>query len=370
MIKIAYLSTIYLPSRLANRMQTIKTCEAFAKKGQIFLFICKKYLQDEEIFKFYGIQNRFPVIETKGHIIPLITTLFQYIRIIFQLKKLSLTHIYTREPPILVFALILKKLRIIRKVFFEAHEIHSQIRKASLLLEKIDGLIVITYELKKQYMQKGFPEEDILVAADGVDLRMFSNSELEKEPRFELAFPSDKNVICYAGHLYDWKGAHVLARSMKHLANNFLAYFVGGTESDVQKFNEFVSQCKIPNVVVVGHMPPSAVPKYLAGSHVLVLPNLNKGLSQYTSPLKLFEYMAAKRPIVASDLPALREVLRNEENAILVEPNNPIALAEGIERVIIDKELAKRIAKKAFQDVQKYTWDKRAERILEFVDKR
>ena len=87
----------------------------------------------------------------------------------------------------------------------------------------------------------------------------------------------------------------------------------------------------------------------------------------YMSPLKLFEYMVSKRPIVASDLPSVREIL-NEENAVLVEPGNPNALANGIEKVLSDEELANKIAEKAYEDVQQYSWERRTRRILEFIN--
>jgi glycosyltransferase involved in cell wall biosynthesis len=87
----------------------------------------------------------------------------------------------------------------------------------------------------------------------------------------------------------------------------------------------------------------------------------------YTSPLKLFEYMAAGVPVVASDLPALREVLRDGENAVLVAPDDPGALAQGIRRVLEDKPLADRLAAQARRDAQAHTWTARAQAILEFI---
>jgi len=85
----------------------------------------------------------------------------------------------------------------------------------------------------------------------------------------------------------------------------------------------------------------------------------------FTSPLKLFDYMAAGVPIVASDLPALREVLTDEENALLVPPGEPDGLARAIERLLGDPALADCLRGRAFADVAAYTWDRRAERIIE-----
>jgi glycosyltransferase involved in cell wall biosynthesis len=96
-----------------------------------------------------------------------------------------------------------------------------------------------------------------------------------------------------------------------------------------------------------------------------VLPNTNSRVSaRYTSPLKLFEYMAAGKPIVASDLPALAEVLRHGENALLAEAGNPDALAAAIRRVLEDRALAERIARTAFDEAPNYSWQRRADRLV------
>lgn len=77
--------------------------------------------------------------------------------------------------------------------------------------------------------------------------------------------------------------------------------------------------------------------------------------------------MGARRPVVASDLPSIREVLRHKENAYLVRPDNPKMLADGILRVMNDKALSQHITKTAYTEVQEYTWDKRAAKILTFL---
>ncbi len=77
--------------------------------------------------------------------------------------------------------------------------------------------------------------------------------------------------------------------------------------------------------------------------------------------------MAAGKPIVASNLPSIGEVL-NEENALLVESDNPKMLAEGINKVLQDRDFSAKISHKAFNDVQNYSWPKRSEEILEFIN--
>ena len=252
-------------------------------------------------------------------------------------------------------------------MYYESHDYEPLI---SYLMKRkyIDGLIVITYRLKKWYMKDGVPKDKILVAPDGVDLKMFYNIKLKskEQARRELGIPIDKKIICYTGHLYEWKGVHILALSLRYLSNECICYFVGGTEEDIRKFRKFIKDNGISNAIIVGYVSPSIVHEYLVASDVVVLPNIRVGLSEFTSPLKLFEYMASRRPIVASDLPAIREIL-NEKNAVLVKPENPKSLAEGIQKVLNNDKLAIKIAIRAYRDILKYTWDKRAEKILKFI---
>jgi glycosyltransferase involved in cell wall biosynthesis len=90
-------------------------------------------------------------------------------------------------------------------------------------------------------------------------------------------------------------------------------------------------------------------------------------LNSYRSPGKLFEYMAAERPIVAVDLPVLREVLGDEPAAFLVPPDQPRALADAIVQVLDDPAKARSLAAKARAQVTAFSWEQRARSILDFV---
>jgi glycosyltransferase involved in cell wall biosynthesis len=142
---------------------------------------------------------------------------------------------------------------------------------------------------------------------------------------------------------------------------------VGGHEKepDLPRVKAFAAElnCAL-RVTFTGLIPPAEVAARLREADVLALPNPASAISnEFTSPLKLFEYMASGRPIVASDLPSLREVLRHEQNALLVEPGNPQALVAAIVRIKDDPELGRRLAAQAMLDVRDFTWARRAERL-------
>ena len=119
-----------------------------------------------------------------------------------------------------------------------------------------------------------------------------------------------------------------------------------------------------------GQVPPSEVPQLLRKADVLALPNPASAISTfYTSPLKLFEYMAAGRPIVASDLPAIREVLRHEVTALLVPPGDPGALAASVQRLASDPSLGPALARAASAAVVDYSWERRAGRIETLLER-
>ena len=166
--------------------------------------------------------------------------------------------------------------------------------------------------------------------------------------------------------MYQWKGAKTLLEAARLSGEDILFVFVGGTKKDIGAFK---SQAGInKNILVAGHQPYQEIPFWLKAADLLVLPNSGEeDISRYwTSPMKMFEYMASGQPIVASDLPSLREVL-NENNAVLVEPDNPKALAEGINKTLKNSAFSANISARALKDVQKYSWINRAKNIYEII---
>jgi len=152
--------------------------------------------------------------------------------------------------------------------------------------------------------------------------------------------------------------------------NGIRVHIVGGMPDDVERKRRLVEETGATNVTLVGHVLPERVPLYLSAADVLVLPMSARyaHTAYYASPLKLFEYMASRRPIVTSNLPSICEVLKDKHTALMVEPDSPESLANGIQTLLACPELCERLSENAFRDVQQYTWRKRAGKIVKLFE--
>ena len=176
--------------------------------------------------------------------------------------------------------------------------------------------------------------------------------------------------VYYIGQLYPWKGVDVLIRAMRHVEDAELVV-VGGLppEPDLDRARELASELALEERVLFrGFVPPPELEAERRKAAVFVVPNLDSTTARlFTSPLKLFEAMASGRPIVASDLPSIREVLTHEANALLVPPGDADALGASIARLLADHDLGARLAARAFEDVRAYSWDRRAATLERFL---
>jgi len=369
-VKLIYIANARIPTEKAHGIHIMKMCKAFALSGNdVELVVPRRFNKiKKDPFEYYGVEKSFkikklpcldliPLDKYIGHLGFWVEsfTFFLFLLPYIFFKKADI--IYTRDKFSLPLVLFKKNF------VFEAHTFSKNYFLYSPFFKKVKNLIVITQKLKDLFINKGIPENRILVAPDGVDIGMFDIQCSKFEAREKLRLPLDKKIVLYTGHLYSWKGADILARASEHLPKDIDIYFVGGTEEDVRRYKIQDTKYKIQ---IIGHRPYAEIPYWLRAADVLVLPNSGKEeISKYwTSPLKMFEYMAAKKPIVASDLPSIREIL-NEENAVLVEPDSPQSLSAGILETLRNPKFSDKISSRAFEDVKQYSWEKRAKKICQ-----
>lgn len=361
MTKILYVHNADFSKPCANRIQVLNMCKAFKKIGQDITLM--SFNSDKNTIKrVYNENVDFNIISLKPFLNYYFRSLLLFLR--FLNIKNNYNYVYTRD---LIFAFLVSKFFKNKKVIYELHDL-SNGKLWHLLFKQtfknLHGCVVISKGLKEELIKNDFNDNKIHVLHDGVDLDKFDVDISKNEARKILNLPKNKTIISYTGSLQKWKGYGTFLKSYGYLKNkeNIVYLVVGGNEEQVIRLKEKYNN---KNIIFVPFIENSKIPLFLKVSDILVIPNSSKyEISvKYTSPLKLFEYMASKRPIIASDLPSIGEVV-SEDDVLFFKPDNEKDLALKIEELINDNRMQNKLVNNAFEKVKEYTWEKRAKEII------
>src|SRR3989344_745553 len=373
MLKIKYITNVRIPSPRAQAYAIMKMCEEFGRaSADVELIIPERKHSEirEDPFKYYKIEEKFRINRVKS--IDLLGPFFVFGKLFYWVDIISfLCSLFFRKIVVEGYIVYTRDFLIptifSRKNFvcLELHEIPTSKFLFKFLIKKPKLFFVLNQNIKNILIGFGVPTEKIHIAPSGVDLNEFKIALSQEEARTKLGLQLDKKTIVYTGHLYKWKGVGTLAEAAKKLPE-YTFVFVGGVSPQIDEFKKNFGSYS--NIVIHPFQERNMMPLYNAAADVVVIPNSQYSniSSSYTSPLKLFEYMASKKPIIVSDLPSMREVL-NEKNCFFAEADNPESFAEVIKKVIENSELSVKAVETAFQDVQKYSWTKRAQNILQEI---
>lgn len=183
--------------------------------------------------------------------------------------------------------------------------------------------------------------------------------------------------IAYTGSLYPGKGADLLL-DIARLRPGVDVVVTGGPEARAEELRQLAAAAGLTNLLLPGLVSPAEARRLQRTSDVLVAPfsarvesDSGADIARWTSPLKLFEYMASGTPMVVGDLPVLREVVRPDSDALVVPLDDADAFAAAIDRLLTDRDLADRLADSARRRVlAEHTWGRRAEAVLTLADGR
>lgn len=240
--------------------------------------------------------------------------------------------------------------------------------------ENFKGLVTIHEKIAEEHCKRGIPEDKLFVLEDGVDLTQFAIADDQKQWQQQLGLSTEYQYAVYCGHLYKEKGIQVILDAAQRLQrfSNLRFVLAGGLDQDVQYWQQQCKERHINNIIFTGFIQNSHVPKYLKAADCLLLPYSNdieyKVMDIHTtSPLKLFEYLAAGRPIVATSNPTLTKIIQHEHDAILTELGNIEAFCAGIELAIQKSPLQNQLSENAKSTANQYTWDSRCQHIIDKV---
>lgn len=386
---IAYITSSRLPTEKAYGYQIAKMCEQFARVldtgNTIELWApLRKSHTAESVAGFYresyGIK-KFPLFRRVGA--------FDWLRLqwligplAFQLHVMdvfvgALLRLMARPRRITVYSrdwwtLFFTFFGI--RVIHECHRVSMNEKIFFALARRAEKIITVTEALKQRFREKGFQADSILVAPDAVDLTLFDPPVTKDDARERLGLPRDAHIVGYMGRLKTMgmeKGLTTILDALEQLPDPPRLLAVGGASEDREEYQEAASARHLNGkTLFIERVPQEKLALYQKACDVLLMPFPNlEHYAYYMSPLKMFEYMASGRPIIASDLPSVREIL-NKENAVLVPPEDAEALARAIEDLLNDPEKAERLAKRARKDVEAHTWEQRAEKIVRFINQK
>lgn len=368
-MKLVYVASSIVPSRTANSIHVVKMCAAFARNGHdVSLIVPRRPERIQgvpDIFEYYGADPMFeictlPWIELKGRAYLFAGLAAQ------RARKIRADFVYGR----VVHACYLAVLAGVPSMF-ESHAPVTEFDGLGIWMFKrlirhprFRGLVVISDALRRHY-EVHYPElaGRITTAPDAAD-------EIPGVDRQERMYdePGRGLKVGYVGHLYPGRGMDLIAKLAERCSWAEF-HIIGGMQKDI---DEWRGRCGgVPNIVFHGFCPPAQVQEYMARLDVLLAPYQRivapfggkRDTAQWMSPLKIFEYMAARKAMIVSDLPVLREVL-DETNAMLVDPEDVDGWMRALS-VLQDPKRREQLSQKAHRDfLASYTWRVRAKRVL------
>ena len=376
-MKILYISQSEIPSESANSIHVMKMCCSLSKikNTEVDLFCLNSSsnnLDIKNVYNFYLVEKNFNILRLSVFNFWLFREIQTLFYIIFCLLKKNYDLIYSRSIHLSWFLGFFG----IRTIL----EIHSPPSKKTIFFlkdllkkNKVKKFIVINNALKNYFINNYSLNKSlkIEVCPDASDKLYIDKKKIKK-------FYIKKNSVGYLGHLYQGRGIDLIIKLAQNLPlNNF--YIVGGNKAHLETWKRQVksknifflgfkdqSECNILRKKFDYLIAPYQRKVYVHGS-IFQETKKNKTLetSKWMSPLKLFEYMSSKKPIISSDLKSIKEILTHNHDAILCDPDNFQEWIRAIERLNNNKDLVSRISQNAYKSfLLKFTWDIRALNII------
>ena len=366
-MRIAYLFNSSTPSSNPGSIQVVNTCSALNKLSHEVILIVPNTGLTSSLSKFYGIKKPPKLIKLKyfnKFPLGLNYYLFSFFSIIHGMLNNAELFI-TRN----LFTLFLLNI-INKKVIVEVHhDLKNESRLVKFLFKifnvydnkNIIKVIAITKTVKK-YLIKNFKIDkkkiDIIPSASSLN---FKFNKLKNKRNFNIG---------YFGSLDKSKGSNfIISLSKLDKKNNY--YIYGGQNSEVSKLRKKIHK----NLKINASVQYGKIKKYISRMDILLMPSDSKKLrslggvgniAKFTSPLKLFDYLASGKLIISSNLSVFQEILKNKKNCIIIDKLNEKKWLNEINKVKFKLSEINTIKKNAYNLSKTYTYSKRAERILKF----
>lgn len=371
-MKIVAISASQVPSHTANSVQAMKAVHALAQLGHEVTLVVpavtpangNQAFEWEKLAEHYGLSQPFKIHR-----------LATSQRRMFAFQAVNLASTWS---PDLLYVWPLQSAALAGwkrlPVLLEMHDLPSGRFgpfwfRLFLWARSPKRLAVITSALESALRAHYKTLPPTILAPNGVDYERFAEIPDAQVARAGLGLPERPTILC-AGNLYAGRGTDLFLHLAARLPQaHFL--WVGGSEQEALLWQENARKCNLLNVTFTGFVPHIYLPLYHAAADVLLMPygkqiGISSGgghSARFSSPMKMFEYLASGRPILVSDLPVFREVL-DDTLAIFCPPEQAETWEQALKALLNDPERCQTLASRSRQAAQKFSWTARAARLL------
>ncbi|AYA41537.1 glycosyltransferase [Xenorhabdus nematophila] len=386
-MKIAYIDPYPVPDYRVASLQILQNVDAFARQGHHVCLITPKGQSLVEEIMGRSLppsaeQITLHDIRRKWYF-PLNTQKLFYFQVSRWLKEHPVDAIFTRNIKMANY-LLCKHPEIPH--FFESHEVFSQSFKEShdlvkhknqhkyqklrkieqQVYERSQVVFVLTSLLGEDIYKEYGVKTPIVIAPDGVDMLAVNATNLTPSGKeYKDGLPTQ---VLYLGSLHRWKGIPTVMKAMSFLDNAMLN-IAGGTPEQITRLRQTAKQIGVADRVnFLGFVQPKHRFQVIADHDICVLPLTKTSIgSRYTSPLKLFEYMAMGKPVVISDFPSIRDAV-DEKAVNFANSENAESFAEQIQWLINHPaEVMKKVDYARQLVAERFNWDQRAKLITNVI---
>lgn len=371
-MKIGAIAPSHVPSNTANSIQVMKVCQALAQLGHtVKLWVPGQTATPwEQLSGYYGVTTPFEISW-----LPLQSKLKRYDLALSGVNRAAgwqAELVYTWMPQAAVYGQV-RGLPVVLEVHDRpTGKLGPWLLHRAVKMRGRKRLAVITQALVRVLEQEfdlPIPPEKVVIAPDGVDLERYDNLPDAPSARALIGLPPQQLTAVYTGHLYAGRGVELLLGLAQAFPQvHFL--LVGGNPQSVENCRKQATLAGLTNLTFTGFVENQRLALYQAAGDILLMPygrmiagSSGGNTADICSPMKMFEYMAAGRAILSSDLPVLREVL-NETNAAFCAADELSSWKTGFQALLNDPARRQAMSMQAKMDAQRYSWKSRAEATL------
>ena len=383
---LSYYSDLIFPSSAAATRQVVKTVDALQTLGadaRLYIPIPWKYYKMgstarlHQLRRYYGLSDQFQVNEIISPL-PMIGKIQR-----FPITYRLLPHIDKTDGTVLCIRNYWHlKLALHRgmTVLYETYKYKSQPKRRCSITDLLNtreqflGIVMHSQIATDYWASEGARPEKITTIHNGIDQNEIVDPATIDRSRLrqELNLPKTRQIVSYVGNMGSKKGIGSIVEVASHLPNVLFLLVGFSKKKDKSQLIALANKLGADNIEIRPWVPPARVAPYLRASDALIIPPTSQPLfatGDTVLPIKTFVYMASGVPLLAPRLPDTAEILHHKKNAFLLQPDTPISNAQSIRQLLDQPQLREQIAINALACANKFTWNERAEKIVDFVQR-